>query len=704
MRTRTVVLTSIAFAVALSSVLLFYYRDNFSTQLPAREAIGRGWAEGSLPLWNRSFGGGQPLAGNPNYLAFYPTGALQLILPLTVAFSLHFWLHLIAGGLAMSRLLQRLGGEASSSAGAVLWVTSGAVVSTTSFYNLVAWSALIPLILLATDRLCERPTAARTLQLGAAGGLAGLAPEPVMVAGTLVLLAALVYARVSRRVALSLAAAIGIAFTIASPQLLSYAEIAAEIERSRFGYSAATVLAASLQPWRLVELIAGPLWGIMTDFGPRGWGAVAPASPWPPLYLQLTLTPLTVAAIVAFQRGSRRWVITAAVLCFISLGSHNPINSLVVEHVDALRSFRFPEKLALHLTAALVIVVTRWIAAGNRNVALAATLTAAGGGATIAWLWMNGRSGVAIGAAAVWLMLALASLAWFRSARTVTATAMSLALLPLVAAIVSVPLDIRSAYDVGSSDARIRVVARGEMPAHPLMTSARQHYRAMAARGAAHFGSLGGLDYVLDRSPEGMYAAMSRLVNERARQSGAWNRWSAVMSARTLIDFTAPYPQPPAVAVAETLPSAWSPARAIPVGDVETAFLTIESGSFAPGRHAVVPHGIVASGQLQVRSRRASQDTVAFELSAPSGGLLITDETYFGAWTAADRHGTSLRTFPANVDRLAVVVPAGTTNVHLRFGRRRTAIAASWGVSWLLLAIAAASSFVRRSASTAPAR
>ena len=49
---------------------------------------------GEIPWWNFADGGGQPLAGNPNTLTFYPDNILYLVLPAHVAFNLHFLLHL----------------------------------------------------------------------------------------------------------------------------------------------------------------------------------------------------------------------------------------------------------------------------------------------------------------------------------------------------------------------------------------------------------------------------------------------------------------------------------------------------------------------------------------------------------------------------------------------------------------------------------
>src|SRR5512141_555005 len=100
-------------AVLLAAVLLvaatqlfFYFRDNFSTHYPVKAVSADAFRSGHIPLWNFHAGGGQPLAGNPNTLTFYPDNVLYLFLPASVAFNLHFLLHLLAAFFAMRALLE----------------------------------------------------------------------------------------------------------------------------------------------------------------------------------------------------------------------------------------------------------------------------------------------------------------------------------------------------------------------------------------------------------------------------------------------------------------------------------------------------------------------------------------------------------------------------------------------------------------------
>src|SRR5260221_6079131 len=143
----------------------FFFRDNFATHYPFKVVSAAAWRAGSIPWWNPTDGGGQPLAGNPNTLTFYPDNILYLLLPAHVAFNLHFLLHLLLGWFPIRALIQshspsprrsgekvplsaakgRMRGVATGapSFGATLWVLSGAAISALAFYNLVTAVALI---------------------------------------------------------------------------------------------------------------------------------------------------------------------------------------------------------------------------------------------------------------------------------------------------------------------------------------------------------------------------------------------------------------------------------------------------------------------------------------------------------------------------------------------------------------------------------
>ena len=97
----------------LATLGFFFFRDNFATHYPMKVVSAAAWRAGAIPWWNMTDGGGQPLAGNPNALTFYPDNILYLLFPPHVAFNLHFLLHLLLGWFAMQALICDAGAPAS---------------------------------------------------------------------------------------------------------------------------------------------------------------------------------------------------------------------------------------------------------------------------------------------------------------------------------------------------------------------------------------------------------------------------------------------------------------------------------------------------------------------------------------------------------------------------------------------------------------
>ena len=560
--------------VLLASLGFFFFRDNFATHYPIKMLSAAAFRAGEIPWWNFADGGGQPLAGNPNTLTFYPDNFLYLLLPAHVAFNLHFLLHLALGWIAMRALTR-------SSFGAWLWVLSGAAISALSFYNLVTAIALVPLAFLAAERRSA-------MRLGLAFGLLALAGEPVTIAATAIAALILVTRRredakmgfasfASSRLRVSIVS-LGIAIVIAAPQLIAYAEIAGEVERAH-RYSAHTVLSASFDPRRLLELIAGPFLSIDT----------------PHLFPSLMIGLIVIPAL--FRRS--RYTLIAAVMFFFSLGSFNPIVRWAVESIDVLRAGRFPEKFALVLCAALVVLAAEYF----RKSATPRIWTIVTFVPLLCWM--------------VWMI----PIDWFSPYRTVAQPARR----------VFVP------------------------PAPGGQAIDRESYRERARRLEPLFGATAGLEYVLNRSGDGMHSLLSRIAAERfaATHNPAWLRLAISPSAIV--------------------------AEAIAAPSIPDAVNLIESGAAA-----VAPRAFSSAPGARVTrvQREGQQITIDVASSGPS--LLAVDQSYFRAWSArmGDRE---LDTLPVNLDRLGVIVP-GSGTVTLRFGRHHTLIVVAWVLSSLLLA------------------
>ncbi|HEV7572992.1 MAG TPA: hypothetical protein VGQ21_15945 [Thermoanaerobaculia bacterium] len=565
-RTRLFFLLLLAVFCALAAWFgFFFFRDNFSTHYPIKVLSAAAFRAGEIPWWNFADGGGQPLAGNPNTLTFYPDNILYLILPAHVAFNLHFLLHLILGWLAMRALTR-------SKFGAWMWVLSGVAMSALSFYNLITAIALIPLALLGAERR-------NAVQLGVAFGLLALAGEPVIIVATAI--AVLILSAPPNLRVKPFPVAIAIALAIAVPQLIAYAEIAKEVERAH-GYSAQTVLNASFDPTRLLELLVGPF--IHIDA--------------PHLFPSLILGLIIIPAI--FRRS--RYTVIAATTLFFALGAFNPIVRMVVESTSVLRVGRFPEKFAIVMCAALVVLASEYVRESKTP--------------------------------RIWMIITFAPL--------------------LIWMVFTIPIDWFAPYRP-IPQPRIRILG---MVAPGGQAIDRDSYRDRAYRLEPLFGATTGLEYVLNRSGDGMHSLLSRIASERFASTHNRN-WLVIAAAPTSI---VPF--------------------AVAAPTIAEAVNLIEAG--AP---AVSPRPFTSAPGARVTRVKRDGQMISIDVSTTGPALLAVDQSYFRAWSAT-MAGHELDTTPINLDRLGVIVPT-TGTVTLTFGRHRTLVVIAWILSTLTLLLSA---------------
>lgn len=695
----------------LSSLFHFYYRDNFSTHYPVRALSTATMRAGELPLWNWHAGGGQPLAGNPNTLTFYPDSVLYLVLPARVAFNVHFWLHLLAAFLAMRALVRGLGADRPAAAGAALiYVMSGAVISATAFYNLVTATALIPFALHRTHRLLERKSWRDAILLGAAYGLLILAGEPLMIASALLGSVVIVASSLRGAPVVRGIAAIVIAAAIASPLLIAWNEIAGETERSGHRYSAETVLAASVPPIRILEAVTSPFLGFVTDRTDSGYMANAPEAKWPPLFISLFVGALVIPA--AASRGARHanvYRILLGVAVFLALGRFNPVVNALVDALPALRIARYPEKFALLATIAACVLIGCWLGANDperwpRRLAIGGAIAIAIG-AAVAYPSLQPPASVRLAAGVVLALAVLAACA-LRGRRHMKTAAVLLTIVPLVLVHArAIPLDAAAPYAPAgglSFGPRVWRIDNGFVGA----ATARAEYRIRAASGDPLFGALRGTRFALDRSPEGMYSLLSRYVQERAAASrGSLRlRYARMLGCERIEsrdELTDLAPQLESIASAwgdavhkyrvdAPLPYAFAPGSVTPAASIQQAVSTIESGAFDERTTAVVPAGVAGSvrGVAQIRDLRPEGERLRLVVEASDDAVVMINESYFNAWHATV-DGVALRVFPVNVDRLGIVVPRGRSEVEIAFGRQRRAVGIAAFVSLFALVFAA---------------
>jgi hypothetical protein len=715
---RLLVALAFASALALSWTSHLFFRDNFSTHFPARSVSAAVLRSGEIPFWNFFVAGGQPLAGNPNNLTFYPTTLLDLVLPGHVAFNFHFYLHLILGFLALRAAALRMGAApAPAAVAAGTYVLSGAAISTLCFYNLAPAFALIPAAVLCLDRLLESPTYKNALLLGAVCGLLGLAAEPVVVAGTALLLGSVAAGRLAGRQAVAIAAAALVALVVALPQLLAYAEIAGEVERGFSRYSAETVLNASLRPHRLVEIVGGPFLGLITDSGESAYRVAR--GEWPLFLPTVVIGPLALIGLWARGGAAARLKIAAGLLVLLALGSANPVARVIVSSFEGLRIARYPEKLVIPLTVAVALLIGL---SDRRLSRVAAALSAAiiAAGAIFAAVTLGEEAAGTLvrlisGAAVVLATIALAA-----SGRWRPAIALHFAVLAFWA-VRATPID----WAIPHLDRpRLADFVAGRLhhaSAPPAAGTIRQQYRARAAMLEPFSGTAHGVSYSTGRSPEGMYSWLSAVVNERlaAASPPVALRYLRMLDTGTIV-VAAPRGDPslePLIAASpagrtvflyrlrDSQPFLHPIRRAMPASSISEAVSIVESADFDPLEQTIVPASAreIPAGDAIVGRLEARPQALSFLARAATPSAVVVNQSYFKGWRAT-AEGRELRTFPANIDRLGIVVPAGQNVVTVSFGRRRSLVAASWLLSLLILAAACVAA-IRSSTSIAlPAR
>src|SRR5206468_2819531 len=98
---------------------------------------------GELPLWNPHFGGGQPLAANPMYEAFYPPQWLSALPDVVTAVHVEIVLHLLLAALGMYAFLRSLPLRPPAAFfGALTFAFGGLVLSAASLFQILfslAW-------------------------------------------------------------------------------------------------------------------------------------------------------------------------------------------------------------------------------------------------------------------------------------------------------------------------------------------------------------------------------------------------------------------------------------------------------------------------------------------------------------------------------------------------------------------------------------
>lgn len=351
---------------------MFFYRDIYNYTYPSARFIHDLCRQGFLPYWSPYLNYGQPVLANPNLLFFYPYTLLIVLLPVDIAYTLHYVLHFALAGIG-AYLLARVWGQSCPAAffAAFVFAFSGPVLSLGNFYNTSACCAWIPWALLATDRALESKRLRPWVLLTVVFSLQWLAGEPLTMMATFGLSFAYALYRCSTQQGFWSKASLRV-FTIfllvgcgilllCAAQLLPASDLLSHSKRGQ-GLSFRETTRWSVHPFSLLGVL------IPNFFGPPGAGATA----W--LWLMsdenvpynlsdfLGFVPLFFA-LAGWRLGSdrrRNFVAgAAAILLLLSFGHFTPVFALARLLLPFLIFVRYPIKMFVHLML-LVAILAGW--------------------------------------------------------------------------------------------------------------------------------------------------------------------------------------------------------------------------------------------------------------------------------------------------------------------------------------------------------
>ncbi len=353
---------------------MFFYRDVFAYTFPRAEFVRRTLRSGHLPLWNPAFSFGEPALANPNYLFFYPSTLLLILLPAGYAYCLHYVLHWALGGLGAYGLARRWDqSRLAAFFAAAAFTFSGPVLSLGNFYNQAAAAAWIPWALLSTDRARESQRRRSWIQLTAIFALQFLAAEPLTLFTTFAVALAYALSRCGRdrrrgwewatgRMAGAFVVVGILMLLLGAAQLLPSLDVLRRSRRGAVGLPFNEVTYWSLHPLSLIEMVIPNFFGSVFDSSTL-WTFVL-GSRNQPYYASVFMgfVPLFLAGVgaAASKNPRRRFVAgTALLLLFLGFGRFTPLFAETYLLVPLLHVVRFPAKFAVPMTL-MVALLAGW--------------------------------------------------------------------------------------------------------------------------------------------------------------------------------------------------------------------------------------------------------------------------------------------------------------------------------------------------------
>lgn len=374
------------FSKVLFTPALFFYRDVFNYSYPHARLIQEACRHATLPYWNPYWNYGEPVLANPNFLFFYPSTLLLILLPIDLAYTLHYVLHFALAAVGAYALARRWNqSRAAAFFAGFVFAFSGPMLSLGNFYNHVACAAWIPWALLFADRAADGKSRRAWLDLTLVLSLQFLAAEPFTLFATFGLTLTLALHRVralrrpwtapGRSILLGFLFAGSLMTALCAVQLLPSLDLLRNSRRGTQGLPYSEASNWLFHPLSLLEVVLPDVFGAPLSAPPL-WTNVLNGRnlPYYPSVF-VGFVPLFFAFIGWARGRDPRWRfcgVAAAILLVLSFARFTPAFALAYLLIPPLELVRFPVKLLVPavflaaLAAGWGLDVLRKLDAGER--------------------------------------------------------------------------------------------------------------------------------------------------------------------------------------------------------------------------------------------------------------------------------------------------------------------------------------------------
>lgn len=307
-------------------------------------------SQNTLPLWNPYAGSGSPLLANHQTAIFYPLFNLYFLLPVEKALTLEVTLHLALAGIFMYFCALGFGlrDKAAILAG-LAYMGNGYLVSRLHFPTMVDTLAWLPMAVLLTWELCQKPRSKTMIALGLIVAVQFLAGHAQLWAYTLfltfllVLWESTVEKKGGRPVAYFLASLV-LGILLAAVQFIPTAEFAINSGR-KGGIPEEIALTYSLWPWKIISFLMPDFFG--NPARDEYWGY---ANYWEDCAYTgvLVLVLMVMALLQPSQKRLKLFLLIIIALGFLlALGKNTPFYPFLYRHLPGLNMFRAPSRFLI---------------------------------------------------------------------------------------------------------------------------------------------------------------------------------------------------------------------------------------------------------------------------------------------------------------------------------------------------------------------